>query len=280
MPIEGTEAVGLDTPVEMTAEQAQTAWNEVAAERADPLKAPVTADPELTPVAAATEDAAPKDPIQVRLEAQDALIKSLSDDLKKASGRVSKIQSELDSGRAAAKAVKDAPSAAQQAAAAIDPAKWTALKEEFPEWTDAMDSRISERLAAAQAQQEAAPKSVDVDAKFREREMQRVTRKHKDFSDVIRSEDFVTWRKTQPAEVNALGASELAEDAIELVDLFKASKAAPADADALQAARAQRLKAAAGPAPRSTQAAKSGGELTPQEIWAQEAAERAKRKAA
>jgi len=280
LPIEGTEAVGLDTPVEMTAEQAQTAWNEVAAERADPLKAPVTADPELTPVAAATEDAAPKDPIQVRLEAQDALIKSLSDDLKKASGRVSKIQSELDSGRAAAKAVKDAPSAAQQAAAAIDPAKWTALKEEFPEWTDAMDSRISERLAAAQAQQEAAPKSVDVDAKFREREMQRVTRKHKDFSDVIRSEDFVTWRKTQPAEVNALGASELAEDAIELVDLFKASKAAPADADALQAARAQRLKAAAGPAPRSTQAAKSGGELTPQEIWAQEAAERAKRKAA
>jgi len=280
LPIEGTEAVGLDTPVEMTAEQAQTAWNEVAAERADPLKAPVTADPELTPVAAATEDAAPKDPIQVRLEAQDALIKSLSDDLKKASGRVSKIQSELDSGRAAAKAVKDAPSVAQQAAAAIDPAKWTALKEEYPEWTDAMDSRISERLAAAQAQQEAAPKSVDVDAKFREREMQRVTRKHKDFSDVIRSGDFVTWRKTQPAEVNALGASELAEDAIELVDLFKASKAAPADADALQAARAQRLKAAAGPAPRSTQAAKSGGELTPQEIWAQEAAERAKRKAA
>lgn len=285
MPTEGT-AVDPNAPVELTAEQAQIAWNEVAAERADPLTPVAQAEPTAEPAAPA--EIAPKDPVLERLEAQDALIKKLSQDLKMASGRVSKIQGELDAGRAAAKAVKDAPTADQQAAAAIDPAKWTALKEEFPEWTDAMDSRISERLAAAtkNLQPAASGQPVDVDEVIRKREIQRVLRKHKDFEDVRRSEDFATWRATQPPEVNALGASELAEDAIEMMDLFKASKVAPAEAkpeieaDALQAARAQRLRAAAGPAPRQTQATKTGGELTPQEIWAQEAAERAKRKAA
>lgn len=287
MPIEGTDQVTPDTPVEMTAEQAQTAWNDVAAERADPL-AVKQPDPDVTTPDPAADPAPQKDPVLERLEAQDALIKKLSNDLKMASGRVSKIQGELDAGRAAAKAVKEAPTAAQQAAAAIDPAKWTALKEEFPEWTDAMDSRISERIADVTknlqpAQQEG--ELVDIDAEFRKRETLRVTRKHKDFYDVIRSEEFKDWRKTQPAEVSDLGASDVAEDAIEMLDLFKAAKTvkpavAATEADALQAARAQRLKAAAGPAPRATQAAKSGGELTPQEIWAQEAAERAKRKAA
>jgi hypothetical protein len=113
-----------------------------------------------------------------------------------------------------------------------------------------------------------------------------VLRKHPDLETVKVSPEFKEWRKTQSTEVNALGASDIAADAVQMLDLFKASQAAvvasagSTDADALQAARAQRLKAAAGPAPRSTQAAKSGGELTPKEIWAQEAAERAKRKAA
>ena len=278
MQIEGNDVVvDPNTPVEMTTEQAQTAWNEVATERAED---PLSTD---TEALAATVQEAAKDPVLERLEALEAQNKSLRNDLKMAAGRVSKIQGELDAGRAAAKAVKDAPTAAQQTAAAVDPAKWNALKEEFPEWTDAMDSRISERLAEATknlqpAQQEG--ELVDLDAEFRKRATLQVLRKHKDFYDIIKSEEFDAWRKTQSAEVNALGASDLAEDAIEMVDLFKAPKSAPAQADALQAARAQRLKAAAGPAPRATQAAKSGGELTPQEIWAQESAERAKRKAA
>lgn len=287
MPIENEGAVDGNTIVEMTPEQAAAAWNEVSVERADPPPAdpaeppkadatpaePPKADPEPTPVA--------KDPVLERLEAQDKLIKKLSDDLKMSTGRLSKIQGELDAGRAAAKAVKDAPTQAQQAAAAADPAKWNALKEEFPEWTDAMDSRISERIAEA-VKNTPAPdfETVDLDAELRKRETQRVTRKHKDFFDVIKSEEFSAWRKTQPAEINALGSSDLAEDAIEMLDLYKAAKATPAKADAIDAARTARIKAAAGPAPRASQPIQPGGELTPKDIWAQVAAERAKRKAA
>jgi hypothetical protein len=284
--IENEGAVDANTIVEMTPEQAAQAWNDVAAERKDPLAGAQEPQPGSDPAPAAEPakvDPPVKDPVLARIEAQDELIKKLHNDLKMATGRVSKIQGELDAGRAAAKAVKDAPTTSQQAAAAADPAKWAAMKEEFPEWAEAISDQISHRIAeAAKNNTPSEPTElVDLDAELRKRETQRVLRKHKDFFDTIKSEEFVNWRKTQPAEINALAASDLAEDAIEMVDLFKAAKAAPAEADALDAKRAARLRQASAPAPRATQPVKAsaGGELSSKEIWAQEAAARAKRKA-
>ena len=289
MSTENEGAVDGNTIVVMTPEQASQAWNEVAAERAD-LLAGATADTG-TAQPASTDHAEPapkveapvKDPILARIEAQDELIKKLHNDLKMATGRVSKIQGELDAGRSAAKAVKDAPTASQQAAAAADPEKWAAMKEEFPEWADAISAHVNHRIAEAaknNAQPQDQAELVDLDAELRKRETQRVIRKHKDFFETIRSDDFVSWRKTQSEEINALGASDLAEDAIELVDLFKAAKAAPAQADALDAKRNARLRQASAPAPRATQPARAASNdgLTPKDLWAQEAAARAKRK--
>lgn len=292
--------VQTDTPAQepavLTNDQMKAIWNEEAAKRAPGYKPPeqtaaddvLGADPAVeqdpnatvTPAASSKDDKLPatvqtdEDPVAKRFDAMEQ-------QLKRAEGRISSMQ------KAAAEAAKQAvvagdkaPTSAVQAAALKNPEKWAALRKEFPEWGDATEELLRANLAQpgpAQLSEEQVNQRVA--SALQTREIARVERKHPGWLDTIKTDEFTAWKAAQSDEVKALGASDFAEDAIDMIDLFV--KRTPTKA-AVQQQRSTRLAAAAATprVARPVATARDDGELTQKEIWAQEADRRAKAKQA
>jgi hypothetical protein len=216
-----------------------------------------------------------EDPVAKRFAA-------LEEHLKRAEGRIAAMQREQ---AAAAKKVTEkvdvAPTQAQQAAAMKDPEKWTALKKDFPEWGEAIHDFLAANLPQGGPTAEDLAKQVasQVEALAAAREVARIERKHPGWQDMVKTKDFIDWRAKQDERVNALGASDLSDDAIEMLDLFTRRNEKPTQD--VKSERANRLAAAATTqrAARVAPTPRDDNELTPQEIWKQEAARRAKLRA-
>lgn len=197
--------------------------------------------------------------------------------VKTAEGRVAAMQRELAEAKKAQAAAGDAPSGTQIAAATRSTEKWEQLKQDFPEWAEAMESFVAANLPTRAA----GPDPEDFEQKVSERtqaavaefEMARVERKHRGWRDIVRGDDFANWLQAQPDEVKSLASSPVSDDAIDLLDRFKASREVKQE-------RLNRLAAAAGvkPSQASAPAAKSIDDMTPEELWAYEAKQREKRR--
>lgn len=291
--------VQTDTPKEpevLTAEQAQAIWNDEAAKRTPGYKSPeqtatddvlgtgpvedqdkTAAEPaaDATGAQPAAAKPAPEDPVTKRFDAMEQ-------QLKRAEGRIAEMQS------AAAKAAKQAaaagdkaPTQAAQTAALKSPEKWEALRKEFPEWGDATEEFLRANLVQpvpAGLSEEAVADRVDQALKARE--IARVERKHQGWLDTVKTAEFLAWKDKQSDAVKALGASDFAEDAIDMLDQFAKSRL-PTKTE-VQAQRTTRLAAAAATprVNRPTQTARDDNELSPQEIWAQESERRRQAKQA
>ncbi|MDD5526600.1 MAG: hypothetical protein PHE11_04255 [Candidatus Omnitrophica bacterium] len=140
--------------------------------------------------------------------------------LKTAEGRVSALQSEL-----AKKATQDvkktpgaAPSAAQVDAAATD-AEWEELKEDFPEWANALERRIAATNESVRSliSKEQARMTEEVERRI-------VSIKHPGYQKTIQDPDFKTWFQAQPAEFQKLANSMKADDAITVLDGYAAAR--------------------------------------------------------
>ena len=140
--------------------------------------------------------------------------------LKTAEGRVSALQSEL-----AKKATQDvkktpgaAPSAAQVDAAATD-AEWEELKEDFPEWANALERRIAATNESVRSliSKEQARMTEEVEKRI-------VSIKHPGYQKTIQDPDFKTWFQAQPAEFQKLANSMKADDAITVLDGYAAAR--------------------------------------------------------
>jgi len=203
-------------------------------------------------------------------------------------GRVGALQSALDK-QAAAPAQQ--PTNEQAQAALASPEAWKKFKDQFPDWTEAIESFVqANRAAGAPAQAAADPIDVnavkqavmdDVQAGIRQQTYAAVEAAHPGWLNTVQTPAFQEWRAKQPAEVNALGASPHAADAIRMMGLFKQSMA-PAD-DVTQRREqllqnSQRLTPTAPPAAR-TGAPRGDANLSEAEIWAQESKQRAEARA-
>ncbi len=278
-------------------DQLQDLWNAELARRAGKTPLPAHEEPSVdaatpepaTPAASAAEPPADDTPAPKEGDgqaAEDPIEKRfalLEQEMKRATGRIAALQSEqAAAAKRAAEQVSVAPTQKEQAAALKSPAKWDALKKEFPEWGEAIDEVLAANMAAAPA----APADLDqqvearVTAAIQQREIARVERRHPGWLETVKTEEFKAWREKQTAEVQALGASDLSDDAIEMLDLF--AKRNVKSAKDVQAERAARLAAAASTprAPRPVATPRDDSELTPNEIWRQEAQRRAERKKA
>lgn len=140
--------------------------------------------------------------------------------LKTAEGRVSALQSEL-----AKKATQDvkktpgaAPSAAQVDAASTD-AEWEELKEDFPEWANALERRIAATNESVRSliSKEQARMTEEVERRI-------VSIKHPGYQKTIQDPDFKTWFQAQPAEFQKLANSMKADDAITVLDGYAAAR--------------------------------------------------------
>jgi len=302
-PFENQEPQDQDQPKDLSQDEVQAIWAEEAASRAAAKAvaagqaAPTPAEPTKTEPAAtdkpddgkpaATDKKDDKSPGEPKPAAEDEdpvakRFSTLEQQLKRAEGRIAAMQREQ---AAAAKKVTEkvdvAPTQAQQAAAMKDPEKWTALKKDFPEWGEAIHDFLAANLPQGGPTAEDLAKQVasQVEALAAVHEVARIERKHPGWQDTVKTQDFIDWRAKQDERVNALGASDLSDDAIEMLDLFTRRNEKPTQD--VKSERANRLAAAATTqrAARVAPTPRDDNELTPQEIWKQEAARRAKLRA-
>jgi len=197
------------------------------------------------------------------------VIDKLQHDVKSIAGRtgaalegVHALRTAMEAAKAVTKAGGDAPTQAQIAAAAENDKEWQELLEEFPAWQAGIDKRIDVRMEARLAKL-ALPPNVDVaglktemsqiiaqatsEAKAEAREMAKIDRKYENWEDDVKTPEFAAWREAQAPEVQALGASSKAADAIKMLDLYADQRKAAAKAAETEARNKKRLDAAITP---------------------------------
>ena len=121
----------------------------------------------------------------------------------------------------------DAPSKNQIDNASQNLTKWNQLKDDFPEWAEAIEQRFSSQ--PKQAAPVAKPAEVETKADTRiddmalQLETMRTKERHPDFDSVVKSDGFKVFMAGLPVRLQELASSPKAEDAIFLLDHYKST---------------------------------------------------------
>lgn len=287
MTVENGDAALTDQQIWDEEAKATTPEEPVTPEAAPVVEAPAnqTAPEAAAPVATDDPYAGLHPSIKAKLEASDALVQRLRNVEGHIGGLTSenkRITAELAAAKAAAEAVRSAPTQAQVAQAKVSTEKWDQLKADFPEWSEAIEERlgnsaqpdleglrnsIREELTPQLTQQISAQLKAEIAA---ETEGRLVNVAHRGWKDLVKTDEFTSWYSAQPDHVKALGASPTAEDAIALLDHYKAHTAAAPDVAQIRDTRRQRLQEAASVARGTGSQApvKSTDDMTDAEYWA------------
>lgn len=197
---------------------------------------------------------------------------SLEDRLRKSESRVGNLYQKLEKANAEKIA---APSPEEIKAAAEDEEANANLKEEWPEWAEALE-RTERKLAGSaatpgdiQKMREEMQQTFDtgINSVGIQVEKRLISMKHRDWEKVVTSDGFVKWGDSQDAKVKALIDSNHAEDVIEVVSLFKDSQKGPGKtAEEIDAKRKERLTRSAKPTTTGKSAKnKTLDDMTPEE---------------
>lgn len=284
----------------VTDEAIDQLWDDVAKERADaPAEEPPRQEPEAAgtpeqepePEAAPTPEPPATPAMQARLEALERALQETDRRARTAEGRVSAVQSELDRARAQAQqaAQPQPPSAQDVLAASKNSEKWKALKQDWPEMAESVEAFVEESLRAQRASGSTQP-VVDPQAMtaFVQQEVSKVRQEiaselvedaHNGWQSTVKTPEFYTWFQSQPADVQALAASDKPRDAIRMLDLFSGrTKAGPSN---VASQRREVLRAAVGkrPSNQASPTTKSPEDMSEDELWEYEARRRNKQKA-
>lgn len=206
----------------------------------------------------------------------EAMLGQVTQRLRNAEGHIGGLGSQLKQQLATAQQVTakggDAPSPGEIRKAQSDPEAMARLKADYPEFADAMESALNERLSALeqqllkQAQQPAqAQQGVSPDEIAKLRAEMAVEVRHPGWQDRVKTPEFVGWLTRQPREIQLLAASDSPQDAVRLLDLHSEATKSTASQ------RTQRLSAAAAiPSGRSgaNVRQKAVEDMTPEEYWA------------
>lgn len=274
-------------------DEAQKIWDQLEAEdsgRAQPESVSNEDPPESQPAQANPADPAPaatadapqaseeeapssEQALMDKIAGLESMLGQVTQRLRNAEGHIGGLGSQLKQQVQAAQQVTakggEAPTAGEIRAAQANPEKMDALKRDYPEFADAMESALNERLSALEqrlsAQQPAQQPGVSVDEIVRLRSEMAVEIRHPGWQDRVQTPEFVGWLQRQPREVQMLAASDSPQDAVRLLDLHgEATTSATSQ-------RTQRLASAAAiPSGRSgsNTRAKAVEDMTPQEYWA------------
>jgi hypothetical protein len=274
-------------------DEAQKIWDQLEAEEAggaQPADDATDFPPESTPSPAESTPAAPAEEADAngggeeaaptaeqalldKITGLETMLGQVTSRLRNAEGHIGGLNSQLKQQVQAAQQVTakggEAPTAGEIRAAQQNPEAMTNLKRDYPEFADAMESALNERLSnmeqrlAAQPQQ-AQQLGVSPDEINRLRAEVAVEIRHPGWQDRVQTPEFVGWLQRQPREVQMLAASESPQDAVRLLDLHTQA------ASTATSQRTQRLSAAAAiPTGRSgsTARAKAVEDMTPEEYW-------------
>lgn len=274
-------------------DEAQKIWDQLDAEESGRAPAPAPAEPppqEPEPEANPTDPAPAEEAGALPVSEEEAVVgdqalldkingleqmlSQVTQRLRNAEGHIGGLGSQLKQQLQAAQQVTakggDAPTATEIRDAQKSPEAMARLKADYPEFADAMESALNERLSSIeqqlkqQLQQQPAQPTVTPQEIAQLRSEMYVEVKHPGWQERVRTPEFVGWLQRQPREVQMLAASESPQDAVRLLDLHS---------DALKSAassRTQRLSSAAAiPSGRSGTniRQKAVDDMTPEEYW-------------
>ena len=203
----------------------------------------------------------------------ESMLTQVTQRLRNAEGHIgglgSQLKQQLQTAQQVSASGGDAPTANEIRNAQKSPEAMARLKADYPEFADAMESALNERLGSLEQQlkqqlQQPAQQGVTSQEIAQLRSEMYVEVKHPGWQGRVRTPEFMGWLQRQPREVQMLAASESPEDAVRLLDLHS---------DALKSVTSQRTQrlnsAAAIPSGRSGAAArqKAVEDMTPEEYW-------------
>lgn len=203
----------------------------------------------------------------------ETMLSQVTQRLRNAEGHIGGLGSQLKQQLQAAQQVSakggDAPTATEIRDAQRNPEAMARLKADYPEFADAMESALNERLSSLEqrlARQQKPQQSPGVSPSeiTRLRSEMTVEVRHPGWQDRVRTTEFMGWLQRQPREVQMLAASESPQDAIRLLDLHDEVMKTSASQ------RTQRLNSAAAiPSGRSgaNVRQKAVEDMSPEEYW-------------
>lgn len=212
---------------EVAAESEATPEQEAAEEVPEPEKTPEELEWEAVPKV-----------VRDRL----AALESLPNQMHKLSGHIGGLKSQLEATATAVKAVadrkgEDTPTNHEVQSAVSSPEAWKNFKDEWPEFADAVEARIS-ATPKAEAKQQPAPDfdgfRASLESEMAEQihvaeERAYLRFKHPGYVETVNSQAFVDWFKKQPKDVQALDDEPSAQNAIALLDKFEQHKVTEAE---------------------------------------------------
>ncbi len=170
----------------------------------------------------------------------DGRFRNLTGDFNKFAARLDELATKLTpsvaaAATAAAKAEgADTPTQQQVTAALKDGAKMAALREEFPDWADAINEAVAENATAIEERiMQRMPKAEAADTANVVNEVVAlkhlfIEMKHSSWTDTVKTPEFSEWLDAQPDDVRKLAESESPKDAISLLDKFNDAQTAKA----------------------------------------------------
>lgn len=292
----------VDDQVQQAPDFSDDEWNSVAEERTTGV-APAAEPPqedsqnvvvqEAQPEQAAQSTEAEKedDPyaglspaVREKLQKLDQLaemVPKLNTTLKETAGRVGSLQSQLAKQQ---QELASQPTPAEVEQAAKGKKSWQAIKEEYPDWADGIESLVNERAKPGvdreQLEQQIAQQYREqLAAETAKLSKSIVRRAYPTWEQDVATPDFRSWMSAQPETTQALASSTDPEDAIALLSNFYSSrKPTPQDKQRkLEAAAETRVPARQSAAPV---APVDDDATSAEDIWAQEAKKRLSRRAA
>lgn len=189
----------------------------------------------------------------------------MSGRLRNIEGHIGGLKHNLTELSAASKAAREqggeAPSKAQINEAMQSGEKLTALKDDFPEWAealqeglDAVASRIPQIDEGAINQRLESTEQTAQQLMQRARQMARLDHVHPEWEQTIQSDAYQNWLANQPADIQQLTSSENAADAIKVLNKFQEHHEASAPDLTAQRRQTSRLESAITPT--------TGGQVT------------------
>ncbi len=227
--------------------------------------------------AAATAEAQP-DPyaglpeaVKQELAGYRSIIPQLQTRLRNAEGHIGGLTTQLKDAKAAAQAVREsggaAPTNAQIAQAGTSSSKLAKLREDFPEFAEAIEevastkAPVAEELAEIRKELNERKEQEAVQARYHAVELS-----HPGWQREVAAPKFIGWLQAAPPELQVLAASNDPALAVRLLDIYKA-QAAPA----ATTSNKQALASAAAIPNRGVQQVsrqKPESEMTAEELWA------------
>lgn len=232
------------TEEEVRAEEAKAVWEGVEPEH--PPVEDVEEEEDTEETAEEEQEEAPADPWADVPEAVKNTLQGINSKLqgldrmdmrlKQAESRLGSMANEFYNAKKAADKVDDAPTKKEMAAAAENQESWDALKEDFPEWADAleagiktktadMDKTITELRGQIQQLSHQPNNEPEIQELKRQIAIMPLATKHPDWEQVKDSAPFQAWLAAQPQNIqhDAL-ANPDPMAAAKVLDLFKKNK--------------------------------------------------------